>query len=361
MWGATLNISQFICLQAIHAFKGERSIAGVFHLLQGKRSAQTIQDGHIYQSLYLFGTLSSWTKESFTEVVALLEMEDFIVKQREEHFILAAQVTNEWNFIYERYPSLHKLNGWKYKDVSLLFWKRMSLLVQCVSQLAVNEKQFIPVTKDKRTLQWMKMYLSQRHDMKQLSKQLHEELRGILLEVAPLEAENFVRRLSGHNCYGLTNEQIAEGLGITTDDCYLLFMATLHHMLDTIESQREQFRILSSFVPDITKGVLTSSSELTYKYLQQGFSIEEISIKRQLKRSTIEDHLIEIAIAKPTFSIGAFVAKEDEQLIAKVIDQSSAIRLRHIKDQLPNHINYFMIRLVLAKRGFQDDVRRRTI
>ena len=94
--------------------------------------------------------------------------------------------------------------------------------------------------------------------------------------------------------------------------------------------------------------MLTDSANTTAKLYKKGYSIEQICLMRKLKTSTIEDHLVELAMNDSDFSIEPFVSTEEQQQIFEAIEAYETKKLRTLHEILP-HISYFQLRLALAK------------
>jgi ATP-dependent DNA helicase RecQ len=100
--------------------------------------------------------------------------------------------------------------------------------------------------------------------------------------------------------------------------------------------------------PAKTKAV--STVDETYALYNEGLSIEEICGRRGLTEITVEKHLAEcISMGRP-FDISRHVTDPDRALIETAIDQLGTQLLRPLRDALPSHINYRMIRFVVADR-----------
>ena len=95
---------------------------------------------------------------------------------------------------------------------------------------------------------------------------------------------------------------------------------------------------------------MTKSTSVTYKLLKKGFSIEDIAAYRKVKKSTIEDHIIEIVLNDPQFPIDDFIHKDTLKKIKKTAAIVGKKKLRPIKERLEN-VTYFQIRLALAVLG----------
>ncbi|MBV9211841.1 MAG: helix-turn-helix domain-containing protein, partial [Acidobacteria bacterium] len=95
-----------------------------------------------------------------------------------------------------------------------------------------------------------------------------------------------------------------------------------------------------------TKSVNTVDE--TYALYCEGLSIEEISKQRNLTEITIEKHLADCITEGRDVDVSRYVSTEDRALIEQAIRQIGTERLRPLRDALPAHISYRMIRFVAA-------------
>ena len=65
--------------------------------------------------------------------------------------------------------------------------------------------------------------------------------------------------------------------------------------------------------------------------LNKGLTVENIAHIRNLKRSTIEDHLVEITFNDKQFDIAPFVPSEMQKMILNIAKQTDSKQLRQIK------------------------------
>lgn len=86
----------------------------------------------------------------------------------------------------------------------------------------------------------------------------------------------------------------------------------------------------------------------TYALYCEGLSVEEIAQRRHLTEMTIEKHLADCITAGRPFDMARHVTDEDRALIETAIERFGAELLRPLRDALPPHINYRMIRFVVA-------------
>jgi uncharacterized protein YpbB len=338
-----------LLLKSYKQINNQRSYSSIFHLLTGKRSAQTIQDAKVFQLESFFGIYPSLTRSAFHQELAYLKKQNYIAVHQQN----TIQVTERGiSFLHneeKKWIGLQWLNGYEYYQSAPIFWKRLLLVIQTISNLLNKRNQFLPIVEDNEILSWVKKYyFFKKREMPELFCHLYEELIKILSDLPDSYANVMVDQITSFRYVGLSKEQIADKINISKHDVEMLTQSSLHYLLSQIHSKKHS--LLNELIPIITKkDQLTNSAQKTWEYLSRGMSIDEIAQIRHLKISTIKDHIIEMAIRIPHFPIHRFVEKEKEQLIADTIEKINSKRLKQIKEKLPDSIDYFTIRLVLAK------------
>jgi uncharacterized protein YpbB len=249
-------------------------------------------------------------------------------------------------------PPPSYINGWKYHQLSSLFWERLTLIVQVTSNLVNQEHKYVPIQKNKQVHHWLKSVLKVNIENRiELANRLYGELINGLETDPLMDPAILVFRLTGYKRIGLTPVQIAKKLNMDVIDYHFEFLNIVHYLIKTIEMDNRQFPLLSSLLNDLDQNnSLTLSTRKTWDLLTKGFSIEEIVNIRQLKLSTIEDHLVEIALNKTDFLIEEYVDMDMQKKILDISRQSNTRQLKIIRNAVKT-ATYFQIRLVLAKYG----------
>lgn len=98
-----------------------------------------------------------------------------------------------------------------------------------------------------------------------------------------------------------------------------------------------------------TKRDDTPSHVVTYNMYNEGKSLEQIAQERGSKLSTIQDHIIRCSLEGHPINLDTFIPLEYEDAILQVIKKIGAEKLRPIKDELPDEIDYLAIKAVLCK------------
>jgi ATP-dependent DNA helicase RecQ len=91
-----------------------------------------------------------------------------------------------------------------------------------------------------------------------------------------------------------------------------------------------------------------NTKDETYALYESGLSIEEISARRGLTEITVEKHLADCIAEGRPFDLTRHVSDADRAAIEITVDRIGTERLKPLRDALPNHITYRMIRFVLA-------------
>jgi uncharacterized protein YpbB len=342
-----------IFLHCLAKINGERTIYSVYHLLKGKRSSQTIQDAHLYSLTSLFYSFPLIDRNRFEEMAAELAGKRLIYMNEAEKYMLTQEGKHCLSSFFENKPFPSSLNGWLYGSTVEVFWKRLSLLIQVLSHFIRGEQRYYPVQRDSNIQSWIKSYLNTPPvPIGQLSNNLYSELIVIGNQVHfPDDASILVCRFTGGEQVGLTRVQAAETFNLDEDEYWYRFINVLTYVVEEVKSRELEFPVLYSIMSDLIPEIsLTQSSEETYKLLQRGFTIKRIAQFRKLKESTIEDHVVEIALNDNSYSIEPFISQDNIEQVLQKAREVKKRKLKPIKDALPQ-LSYFQIRLTLAKHG----------
>jgi len=115
-----------------------------------------------------------------------------------------------------------------------------------------------------------------------------------------------------------------------------------HDLSMGIESQRTSN---GASTPTIHGGV---THQRTLALYRQGLSVGEIARERNLKRSTIMDHLVELAEAGEAIDIDRLVQPGHYEVIVDALQRVGDDLLRPVKDYLGDGYSFEEIRLVRA-------------
>ncbi|SER45636.1 helix-turn-helix domain-containing protein [Salipaludibacillus aurantiacus] len=345
-----MNTLSYLLLNTVYKLQGERSVNGAIHLLRGKRSAQTIQDIHLFSLETYAASLKQWPEEDINKMVTALYRGGFL-SQSNQTTLLSKKGTDWLKEAADHFELPSAFHGFNYEwdGKADYFWGRLVLTVQSVSNLVYANPSFIPVSYDRLIQQDVKSVLKAHPDRSKLGRQLYSELKRIYEPWDEQDAALLVKRFSSNKKTGKTISQLS---GLFNHDHFYTFIyckSLVHKMLASISSTPDLFPVLSQLLPRIEGGpYVTQTARQTKDLLNKGFSLEEIAEKRKLKLSTIEDHVIEISIYDPFFKIHEFLPEQERLDIIKASERLNTNRLKPIKDLFQDKYTYFQIRLALS-------------
>lgn len=331
-----------ILLQCIENINQERSVSGIYHLLTGKRSSQTMQDAKAYQLEAFFGIYKNLNREELTESIEHLAEEGWIQIDRQYAIISDKGLRrNRQSFHFQ---------GMVYHQLVPVLEKRLLLLIQTMTNLMKGDRSFVPIIDDRNIQNWVRrVYVSKRQELKGSVSSLYEELASILSKCSSSEAYLFTYRLTGNGVIGFTYNQLSSELNMNKKDIHLYLQHVFHFLIKTVNTNPEDYPFLKLCSEGLAPSrLITESAKQTYHYVERGWSIDGIVKKRRLKRSTIQDHIVEVALVNPGFSIEPFVSVESQSLIVTMAESLQTNRLKDIFQGLNQEFTYFQIRLTLA-------------
>lgn len=336
------------CQKQIHT---NRTTSAIYRLLKGFKAIQTLQDAKLFQVQQFYGVYPSLTQKQYHDKIEQLIKQKLIVNENSSKQIIRLTGNGEAK-LHELSHLLHfkLLDGMTYQKIDDLFHQRLLLFIQTLLNTRMNHFNFIPIIDSRSITEWVRTYYHQtiqNHDHIRLK--LYEELMQLLRLLPNQWAAIFVDRLTGYQTYGLNTFQLAHKYQLAAEDIPIVEKATIHYMLATINSNIQSYPILSSFMKQEQENIaLTISAEKTYSLLKQGYSLEQVARLRRLKKSTIEDHIIEIALNDVTFPYEAYLPEAIMNDIRQAINITRGYKLKDIKEKLRDDISYFQIRLYLA-------------
>ncbi|MFD1735494.1 DNA helicase RecQ [Bacillus salitolerans] len=218
----------------------------------------------------------------------------------------------------------------------------VSLTKRCVPVLRNEEKIF-------------QRSLRQPESVSQINDGLFELLRKVRKEISSIEnippfvvfSDSTLREMSEICPQNL--DDMLEIKGVGEQKLAKYGQRFLDIIVDQIEKHGHQ----------PTKEVVTSVKNMknehpsfleTYERYKSGQSLHEIAKGRELKIITIQNHIIQAIEAGKQIDWETEFSIEEEKLILETYDKVGSEKLKPLKDLLPDDIDYFKIKLVLAKQ-----------
>ncbi|MFS0916148.1 helix-turn-helix domain-containing protein [Brevibacillus sp. 179-C 1.1 NHS] len=349
-----------VALNAMIPLANERTLQSAYYILRGRKANQTLQDVHLYTLYPYYRMFSRFPREDWEKIVSTLFQEGWIVPvdaagmNSKPTFTVSDTGLQYAQQTYQKYRFDVWFAPFTQSDLSERiepFWSRLHLMVQTISQMLQGDLGFIPVVSDKAAQRFVKTQLSEASMRIAWKEQLADELFRLWEPLEEDVQELLFSQLSGVGQVGKTMGQLADARQTSRSYLMLQFRFGLAASIQVLLEQSDQFPLLANLVTQSHKldPRLTESAARTYALLQIGCEKKEIAAKRQMKESTIEDHLVEIALRCPEWDDSSYLPKELAKVIIETSERLGTSRLRLIKDQLGAEVTYLQIRLALAR------------
>lgn len=340
-----------ITLHCLYTIKDERTVNSIYHLLTGKQSIQTIQDAHLFHLERFFALYKHLRIETFNEHLLLLTNESYIEKMDGNKFLLTPKGLK---FVKKHQVNNFYWNGMKFHQIDEQFMQRLFLLIQVWTNRQAGINRYIPIVDDANTTAWVRsFYRHQGPDVTTHLRNLYEELVAIFSQLPTTYPTLFMKQITTDHSIGLTDEQLANEFDKSTATIYLMYKNYVHFLLMEIQKNSKGFPLLLSLANHLHKTKenrpITNSAKVTETFVKRNFTPEQIAAQRQLKVTTIYDHIVEIALHDNEFPLERFVTPQIKQEIYKAVTRVNSFKLKEIKGLVSEEISYFQIRLALTR------------
>lgn len=343
-----------LLLHMADRINAERSLAGCYHILTGKKSGQAIQDATLFGYQSWFGLFPRWERSSFERLIKHLVLSGELIpsgnsflpspqaKKEMIHLLESYQFTNRAILIHNKNVQQHTVNT---------FWKRFQLLSQVISYYLCDKRYYNPIVTDNMIQGWVKQFWSSQGSKGEFAEQIYKELSQYLSATDDLLPANLILdRLTGAQGSGKTFLQMSRNYQIPEAIIRIFFAQAIavlfSRILENPSSRLNQ--IVEGLEPQNIQ--LTHSAQKTYNLLEKGRTVEEVLHSRRLQRSTIEDHLVEMAIHVPEFDLSSYISDDLINQVLKISSTLNTKKLQVIKSELKGvEVSFFQIRLALVK------------
>ncbi len=327
-------LDQYI-VALLTAFKRPRKEAFLHAVMTGRRTGQAVTDTHLAKISSLFGLSPFLTEEVLTARLTKLKQAGTLELQAD---------TNEWCVRKPVSAPYFERVGWDgfwMQERPFLFFQNLLLAIQVLSNKHHGKKHYMPVVRDKKAQFWIKKWLANFANADDLNERLFLELEAWLSKGYISQPEFYTDQFSGGKLVGETLEQIADAHSVSADEVYFETLYGLHQLFQ----EKNHYPLLQLLMPR-PEALLTLSGKKTYGFLQKGYDFDEIVQMRNLRKSTIEDHFVEI---KATFPEQAVPEMPDMALVEQ-IRAGDFLTLKEIKASFPK-LDYYQIRLAVVAGG----------
>lgn len=268
------------------------------NILTGRRTVSNLYLALQYGLLPYFGALHGLLTGEVPQAVSDLNQAGLIETDSEWQIRLTKSGDQKRNALLRSLPSLSWLAEAADADVCR-FEKRFNFAVQVVSEYSYANNRYYPQNIGVFDSQLIKKWFIQnkhRHLPNDLKALLTSFLTAVNQETF---AEIFVQGLSGHQVSGQTDTQIAEKYDLSETIVSLIRLMLYAHLLHelTVTAETE----VQPLIQGLSKPAIATSAQKTFALFCRfpELTLHEIAQKRQLKLTTVYEHLLEAAIVLP--------------------------------------------------------------
>ncbi|TYS18710.1 DNA helicase RecQ [Rossellomorea vietnamensis] len=93
-----------------------------------------------------------------------------------------------------------------------------------------------------------------------------------------------------------------------------------------------------------------SSSLTTFKMYAEGLGLAEVAEQRNLSLTTVQNHILQCFEEGMEVNTEAFISDKERKLIELAVEKTGGEKLKPIKEELPDEIDYFQIKVFLHER-----------
>ncbi|MGM0147338.1 helix-turn-helix domain-containing protein [Enterococcus sp. AZ162] len=316
--------------------------SSLYQLLSGKRTSSVLLFGFFQRLLVVHGCFPSLEQATFdTQIQQMID--EGLLKWEDREL----QLTKKGE-MRRKNKSLLGLHYDKYGRTATVSWRLLKFYVQVVSHLSANETAYLPVETGPFYAYQVKRWLKEATCTKtELVAQVSKELSTIFT-LMPDEQANFLanqfsgKKQTGLLAYQLTTLEDGTAQQLFQDQC-------IHRLLAIIE-QHPDFLLYDLLAPLLRQNY-NQSMLTTRALILSGDSVEQVMVKRGLKKGTINDHLIEWAIFFDDFPFERLIHSETRRSLASLDRPLLTLRYKDLEGQTIDYGEFRLAQIEAFKGG----------
>ncbi|MBO0439058.1 helix-turn-helix domain-containing protein [Candidatus Enterococcus ikei] len=327
--------SLFILSLFKHGYKARTST--LYHLLKGKRTSSVLLYGFLYENLPFFQLTPELTEDQFNRKLDELVEQELLILNADNEAQLTVQGKQK---LAQEKSCFTWIDNYRFGKTDETIWRLVQFVVQVISHLSYEDKQYIPLEQSPLYQKQVKKYIKSIPKV-QLIETVRKELTEIFSYLPKKEANFFAQQFSGYQQIGKTSYQSMDD----TDEPFQRFLQRkemLHHLLHLILQMPEGSSLRALILPLVKQNENQSMNE-TKHYLAFQLSLEELAKQRRVKKSTVQDHLMELALTE-AFPFNTFITQKTYHLLDEHSGPYQEWVYRSIKQSNPE-LDYFEFRL----------------
>lgn len=329
-----------------------RRIKVIENLLRGRETVSTLYWGMRYHLLGYLGTLKSINLRITQRSLIQLVTRDELIELSDNNYLI-----NPHRYRVIKRPPLRRYLGINLRYDLKRFKARFLLATQVVSEYSYRNSNYYPLQIDFQDARLVKYWF---HDYKKLNlvTRFYRILRAYFAKLAKDDrtlAWQAVSLLIGHQIPGQTLMQLQQRLKRSVTELKLRQLEILCGLVAFALQNDDQ--LLVPLLKDLRMTPVSNSALLTFRLCLRHLPLSVIARRRRLKRSTIKEHLLTVAIfSDQRFPYRLFINDNLMNELGRVyhgdIDQWNYDRFRQVTGK---SIDFFYFRLYQIMRSKIND------
>lgn len=316
-------------------------VSTLFHLLRGKRTVSVLMNGFLFDNLAYFGLFPNIEDKLFYKRLHHLISEELLTFSKETG---EAQITAKgMAYLLKNTDTITYytayLNGYEYAKTEDEMWRLLQFFVQVTSHLSYQDKRYIPLEASPR-YQWKVKALISKLNKKTVGSDMKGEWSRALSQLSEEEGNFIAQQFSGYQLNGKAEQQL---LSDTSAFKRMLYRKNVyHHLFRSIEGLPDDAILRQALKEDLEKNQ-NQSMLRTRELWQSDRSLSEITQMRQMRPSTVNDHILELAMSTDSVVFEALISSEDKKKLETLKTPCQTWRFAELRQQF--ELDYFSFRL----------------
>ena len=327
--------------------KERRKVKSIYHIFTGKRTVSVMLQSLRYTLSSYFGVFPKLKWENLEKICVSLANEQLLIYS-DEGYILTEKGARQCQAYFNHHTKLCAPQQIRFVRIVPEFKKKSLFLVQVLSELSYQNKKYFPLLEERAEQNWLKLFLKSSDCVREdLPKMYGKEWLVVLDEIIEEHRAIFLDQFEGYNYIRKTARQVAEIHNLDEAEVVIIWHQSWLQIIEYLESNPSNLFLLNKIFEELKQeGFLSSSSvHQTYLLLKNGESPNDLSNRRRLKQSTINDHITELAIIYSNFPFHSFLDIKKIQYIEENMQYYTSIDYKNIQKKFPG-ISFFESRLM---------------
>lgn len=316
-------------------------LSSVCHLLNGKRTASVLTFGFFQDSLSFFGLFPTMILEILEKSCLELCVKGLLSRES-DRFVITEKGANLLSNEGTQLASM--FDGVTYSRTAQSFFELLLFATQVVSNASYQESNYIPIDSNNFHHYQVKRWYAKHKVSPSFITDFYAEWERLVLTLPEEKRRGLVAMLSGFTQVGQTFDQVfyQKEQHQNKIENYLAKIALQHSLIKEVDQFEKEYPLFNSLYGILLENAGNHSASETYRLSKEGQSIDAIKYKRQLKESTIVDHIIEGLILDDAPLYSLYLPDDSRSYFEKYLQKNSDFQKWRFREVVDNKTHSFL-------------------